>query len=604
MCTNTRMKTIGNYKFVLKQNFEPNYTNHWINLIPHIKFCSTTMYCKKFCFSIHIEQNQQGGSIACSTNVDILFQEQRAIAVSCSWAACKQRSARNRKRPRPIDANESAAAESHPSESENDGGSTRHISNTMSNFCDGKRKAVTEIGFGGVLHMPMNGNANLRHAVSLLSRVDLNSGTLPVGKDVRVQMSPEHIERLIGTPSRGRRVCGLDPDTPEERTDFVRLAMGSQRFYNDGLKAAELVVRREWDGSVTAERVEEFKVAFVVWIVGRFLAPSTKHDDHGCSDFWGSLYNANEIREYNWSAYFLAHIMGAAARVQSDIKNKRATTAMLISGCPLLLQLYDLYLRPLRKPQLVSPRVKDYDSKTLVNKMISADTLPKISAQGEPSFGACGPRCREESCYMTMDPGQPSSSHVLRPGQGAPETPRVQVTNQVPPILQPYNAYDFCGFLKGRYPDMMDSELVDHLKFHNARCILHSSIFKNSIITENMKLAAKILDTQRQRKKQAPARARVLEDYFTASDSETEAENKRARTHEKSKLPPLCRHVVQRLHLLQPLHRRPRGNPRHQRPCTRSRRPRRLQLHVLHVKDVLHAALPREQPRGSRGWHR
>uniref|UniRef100_N1QZK1 Aminotransferase-like plant mobile domain-containing protein n=1 Tax=Aegilops tauschii TaxID=37682 RepID=N1QZK1_AEGTA len=208
----------------------------------------------------------------------------------------------------------------------------------MSNFCDGKRKAVTEIGFGGVLHMPMNGNANLRHAVSLLSRVDLNSGTLPVGKDVRVQMSPEHIERLIGTPSRGRRVCGLDPDTPEERTDFVRLAMGSQRFYNDGLKAAELVVRREWDGSVTAERVEEFKVAFVVWIVGRFLAPSTKHDDHGCSDFWGSLYNANEIREYNWSAYFLAHIMGAAARVQSDIKNKRATTAMLISGCPLLLQ--------------------------------------------------------------------------------------------------------------------------------------------------------------------------------------------------------------------------------------------------------------------------
>ncbi|KAM3208856.1 hypothetical protein ACQJBY_063510 [Aegilops geniculata] len=461
--------------------------------------------------------------------------EQRAIAVSCSWAAYKQRSARNRKRPQPIDANESAAAESHPSESKNDGGSTRHISNTMSDFCDGKRKAVTEIGFGGVLHMPMKGNANLRHTVSLLSRVDLNSGTLPVGKDVRVQMSPEHIERLIGTPSRGRRVCGLDPDTPEERTDFVRLAMGSQRFYNDGLKAAELVVRREWDGSVTAERVEEFKVAFVVWIVGRFLAPSTKHDDHGCSDFWGSLYNANEIREYNWSAYFLAHIMGAAARVQSDIKNKRATTAMLITGCPLLLQLYDLYLGPLRKPQLVSPRVKDYDSETLVNKMISAYTLPKISAQGEPSFGACGPRCREESCYMTMDPGQPSSSHVLRPGQGAPETPRVQVTNQVPPILQPYNAYNFCGFLKERYPDMMDSELVDHLKFHNARCILHSSIFKNSIITENMKLAAKILDTQRQRKQQAPARSRVLEDYLTDSDYETETENKRARSHEKSK---------------------------------------------------------------------
>lgn len=168
---------------------------------------------------------------------------------------------------------------------------------------------------------------------------------MPIGKDVRVQMRPEHIEKLIGTPSGGRRVCGLDPDTPEERTDFVRLAMGSQRFCNNGLKAAELVVRREWDGSVTAERVEEFKVAFVVWIVGRFLAPSTKHDDHGCSDFWGSLYNPNEIREYNWSAYFLAHIMDAAARVQSDIKNKRTTTTMLITGCPLLQVISDFFLQ-------------------------------------------------------------------------------------------------------------------------------------------------------------------------------------------------------------------------------------------------------------------
>uniref|UniRef100_M8BGE9 Aminotransferase-like plant mobile domain-containing protein n=1 Tax=Aegilops tauschii TaxID=37682 RepID=M8BGE9_AEGTA len=185
----------------------------------------------------------------------------------------------------------------------------------MSEFCDGKRKAVTEIGFGGVLRMPMNGNANLRRTVSLLSRVDLNSRSLPIGKDVRVQMSPKHIERLTGTPSRGRRVCGLDPDTPEERMDFVRLAMGSQRFCDDGLKVAELVVRREWDGPVIAERVEEFKVAFVVSIVGRFLAPSAKRGDHGCSNFWGSLYKADEIREYNWSAYFLAHIMDAAGRV-------------------------------------------------------------------------------------------------------------------------------------------------------------------------------------------------------------------------------------------------------------------------------------------------
>lgn len=89
--------------------------------------------------------------------------------------------------------------------------------------------------------------------MSLVSRVDLSSRSIAIGNDVRVQLHPKHIEKLIGTPSRGRQVCGLDTNTPEERTNLVRLAMGSQQFYNNGLKAAEVVVRWEWDGSVTGE---------------------------------------------------------------------------------------------------------------------------------------------------------------------------------------------------------------------------------------------------------------------------------------------------------------------------------------------------------------
>jgi hypothetical protein len=82
---------------------------------------------------------------------------------------------------------------------------------------------------------------------------------------------------------------------------------------------------------------------------------------------------------------------------------------------------------------------------------------------------------------------------------------------------------------------MMSSDIVDQLKSHNARCILHSNIFKDSIIRENMKLAKRVLDklSQEKQSQRTSLRAR-REDYFSASESESESENKRARLKKNS----------------------------------------------------------------------
>jgi hypothetical protein len=160
---------------------------------------------------------------------------------------------------------------------------------------------------------------------------------MPVGRDGRVFLCPDHLEKLIGVPSRGKTVCGLEPDNATERADFVRLAMGATQHCNNPLKAANTVVIREWKDDVSSYTIDEFKVAFVVWINGKFLAPTTKHD-LGCSDFWGSLYITSEITEYNWGAYYLEHMMEAVARVQEDMKLMKASIA--ITSCPLLFQVH------------------------------------------------------------------------------------------------------------------------------------------------------------------------------------------------------------------------------------------------------------------------
>jgi hypothetical protein len=141
---------------------------------------------------------------------------------------------------------------------------------------------------------------------------------------------------------------------------------------------------------------------------------------------------------------------------------------------------------------------------------------------------------------MACEIGQASSSHARQPGKEI-EKPSIVDGMKVgspfsPSLLRPASASDFCDFLKQEYPGLMSSDIVDQLKFHNARCIMHSNIFKDAIIRENMKLAARILDKFSQVKdtKKTSLRGR-REDYFSASESETESENKRARLKKNSK---------------------------------------------------------------------
>lgn len=144
---------------------------------------------------------------------------------------------------------------------------------------------------------------------------------------------------------------------------------------------------------------------------------------------------------------------------------------------------------------------------------------------------------------MAGETGQSSSSRIRRPGKehenSAPTEERVVGSPFVASVLRPLGVNDFCEFLKQEYPDMMDSDIVDHLKLHNARCILHSNIFKDAIVRENMKLTARILDKVQNKKPCTKVSRRAREDYLSAGESETESENKRSRMNKMNTPPSL-----------------------------------------------------------------
>jgi hypothetical protein len=230
----------------------------------------------------------------------------------------------------------------------------------------------------------------------------------------------------------------------------------------------------------------------------------------------------------------------------------------------------NLDLGTLSKTHNLLPRIKQFESETHINKMIMED---KVAGQGDTAWGKskvplhglvsifCNyycwtrhhgllvifriytlqffPQARRcgDSCYMPSECGQPSSSRGRRPGKETEIHSRMKESNLGPKlsddILRPASASDFWEFLKKEYPDMLDSDIVDHLKLHNARCILHSNTFKDAVIRENMRLAARILDKHSQQRNQSKPACRARDEYFSGSESEPEA--KRSSVFKKSK---------------------------------------------------------------------
>jgi hypothetical protein len=56
----------------------------------------------------------------------------------------------------------------------------------MAKFCNGKKKVVREIGYGGLLHLPLVNKVNLKFTLWLMSKIDLKTRSMPIGRDGRV----------------------------------------------------------------------------------------------------------------------------------------------------------------------------------------------------------------------------------------------------------------------------------------------------------------------------------------------------------------------------------------------------------------------------------
>ncbi|TVU27398.1 hypothetical protein EJB05_30007 [Eragrostis curvula] len=355
--------------------------------------------------------------------------------------------------------------------------SVKYVVGVVSKFDSVKQGLVKSIGFGGILQIPQINKPDSRKIV-----VD--------GEEV-VDMIDLDVKRILGIPCGKHKVTGLDIDDPKKRKEYMRVLIGAGPSEKNILSAAGRVIKKEYDRPMTRTECEQFKAAFVVFVVGHLLAPTTKNKV-GNSSFWGALKNPNEIASYNWGEYVIENLVEAAIKVQTDINTKNKVTN--ITGCSIFIQI--LYLDSLKIPGIecprdVQPRVKAYTCNVL-KKMIEADQASSSAGSNKRSWGST----------VTRPPvvGTEGQNEADAGTHG-----QVQFSAGQVPFSAAYSI-ELGRFIKDNFDSPLNKTQLDALNVYWTRCSTHFETLKTSLMKESLVLVEFLMCTSNKATKHAPSK--------------------------------------------------------------------------------------------------
>jgi hypothetical protein len=201
-----------------------------------------------------------------------------------------------------------------------------------------KRKLVSDIGFEGMLKVPMIKFVDRKLTISILNKIDIKKRAIRMNETNYIDLNADEVHRFLDIPMGQKKLFGLEDRSPSEKMDFIRFVIGSSSFDIDetnSLKAAEEIVSAEYPNGMSESQCEQFKVSFVCFTMGTFLLAKYT-SNHGIKDFWGSLMKPSEISSYNFCQAVVEELIESAKHVQRESKANRSLKN--ISGCHLFLQ--------------------------------------------------------------------------------------------------------------------------------------------------------------------------------------------------------------------------------------------------------------------------
>lgn len=213
--------------------------------------------------------------------------------------------------------------------------SVKRAVEVIESFDEFKRWLVTEIGFGGMLKLPMIQKLNLKFSAWTMSKVCVKRRAIVLSDSKIIKFFAEDVHKVFGLPCGHRNVKGRDGFIKPEAISFIKSTLGMDKTGVHSLRAAEDFLMRDISESSSKIEKDCFQIAFVIFVMGHVLAPRTKHD-YGTIDYWGALANTENIAQFNWCEFVLEFLLEGVRRLKNDIMANNANTNLV--GCHLFLQ--------------------------------------------------------------------------------------------------------------------------------------------------------------------------------------------------------------------------------------------------------------------------
>ncbi|KQJ82422.1 hypothetical protein BRADI_5g08871v3 [Brachypodium distachyon] len=200
-------------------------------------------------------------------------------------------------------------------------GSVKLVHNVIASFNQSKKDIVSSasVSFSGLLSFPQLTKLNLKFSKWLLTRVDEPTTSIVVDKDHVYKFSPQDVHSVFGVPAAGRDVQDKDLDRSNAVVNLVRSRLGLNGKEARSFKAAQAILVKDYGEKMQPHEVDAFKTAFVVFIMGHFFAPTSKHNY--CNiDYWPALADPSLINTFNWGKYIVEELCDAAKKLKADIR--------------------------------------------------------------------------------------------------------------------------------------------------------------------------------------------------------------------------------------------------------------------------------------------
>ncbi|XP_037433062.1 uncharacterized protein LOC119300100 [Triticum dicoccoides] len=240
------------------------------------------------------------------------------------------------------------------------------------------------MGFEGLLKFPLLNKLNLKFSVWLLSKIDEIRRMIIIDESRQYKMSPKDVKNVFGIPCSGRRVLEKISDGKQGIVYLIRKRLGMEKKDGHSLKAAQKILEKQYRNPMSQEEIKVFKTAFIIFIVGHLLAPTSKHD-YGTFAYWHALENTDDLQCWNWGEFVLDALCQAATRIKNELSN--GSNISYITGCTLFLQVFYLDnadLGPMNMDHGI-PRISIFNNDILKN-MIQSDTKV-MGERSEATFG-------------------------------------------------------------------------------------------------------------------------------------------------------------------------------------------------------------------------